>query len=464
MKIMDLDFRAIEGDFLETKEDMIFDVKGLSHPPNRIIAYVRYIPIDFFIKQIDVFLAEMINSTELNSQYKMWSNGFSTITEEINEKLERKEFKIIVDNINDLFGFNIEAIRFRIGFGYYFKVYDMQSRFDILSMIKSEYIFSSKYYYFPFQAVPAQNIKKIHKPEDFIQKLLNKSLEEKSKVEFKYKDKFKSNNELKFNKFNKNLLDLIEIFKENTNIELGSIGLTGSGLVGLSGDVSDIDLTIYGIEETKKVRNLLKKILITENFTGLYGDISQIHPYSDKQLKKHYDFRAKSFNIPIKNFIFYEKRKLHQFYFDETEVFIRYLKFNRSENRHFDKFNEYYYGYVGRIELNAILRDIKDSMFTPASYLIDNIQLDSININLEEKYKKSFNDLIKNDEFKILKLITMRGRFIEQAIINEKVKICGKLEFVLTENQDTSKFSIENLRIIVGIDKRDKFYPINIEN
>jgi predicted nucleotidyltransferase len=33
-----------EGDFIETIEGLIFDVKGLVHPPNRIIAYVRYIP------------------------------------------------------------------------------------------------------------------------------------------------------------------------------------------------------------------------------------------------------------------------------------------------------------------------------------------------------------------------------------------------------------------------------------
>jgi len=35
---------VIEGFFIETLEGLIFDVKGLLHPPDRIIAYVRYIP------------------------------------------------------------------------------------------------------------------------------------------------------------------------------------------------------------------------------------------------------------------------------------------------------------------------------------------------------------------------------------------------------------------------------------
>ncbi|MCS7113344.1 MAG: hypothetical protein RMJ00_07255 [Nitrososphaerota archaeon] len=34
--------RAREGDFLETIEGLIFDVKGLIHPPDRIVAYLRY--------------------------------------------------------------------------------------------------------------------------------------------------------------------------------------------------------------------------------------------------------------------------------------------------------------------------------------------------------------------------------------------------------------------------------------
>ena len=38
----DLEIRAREGDLLETDEGLIFDVKGLIHPPERIIAFLRY--------------------------------------------------------------------------------------------------------------------------------------------------------------------------------------------------------------------------------------------------------------------------------------------------------------------------------------------------------------------------------------------------------------------------------------
>ncbi len=36
--------KAREGDFIETFEDSIFDVKGLVHPSNRVVAFLRYVP------------------------------------------------------------------------------------------------------------------------------------------------------------------------------------------------------------------------------------------------------------------------------------------------------------------------------------------------------------------------------------------------------------------------------------
>ncbi len=36
--------KAREGDLLETTDNILFDIKGLVHPPNRIIAFLRYVP------------------------------------------------------------------------------------------------------------------------------------------------------------------------------------------------------------------------------------------------------------------------------------------------------------------------------------------------------------------------------------------------------------------------------------
>jgi predicted nucleotidyltransferase len=40
----DCKMRFREGDFLETKAGLVFDVKGLVHPPGRVVAFIRYFP------------------------------------------------------------------------------------------------------------------------------------------------------------------------------------------------------------------------------------------------------------------------------------------------------------------------------------------------------------------------------------------------------------------------------------
>jgi predicted nucleotidyltransferase len=40
----DFSMRAREGDLIKTKDSVIFDVKGLVHPPNKVVAFPRFIP------------------------------------------------------------------------------------------------------------------------------------------------------------------------------------------------------------------------------------------------------------------------------------------------------------------------------------------------------------------------------------------------------------------------------------
>ena len=36
--------KAREGDLVETTDNILFDVKGLVHPSNRVVAFLRYVP------------------------------------------------------------------------------------------------------------------------------------------------------------------------------------------------------------------------------------------------------------------------------------------------------------------------------------------------------------------------------------------------------------------------------------
>ncbi|MFX0061392.1 MAG: nucleotidyltransferase domain-containing protein [Candidatus Hermodarchaeota archaeon] len=77
----------IEGFFVESKEGLIFDVKGIIHPPQFITAFVRYIPSNLLplsgLKLRNSSLRNMGSQTylkvyDLNDRYKILSKYFPT--------------------------------------------------------------------------------------------------------------------------------------------------------------------------------------------------------------------------------------------------------------------------------------------------------------------------------------------------------------------------------------------------
>ena len=104
--------KAREGDFIETLEGLIFDVKGMVHPPDRIIAYLRYL---------------------IDPRGERWKNG-------------RK----------------------------YTKVYSLHEREKILKKRYPQYIYYDPVFGMHMQGVPRSCILIVYKPQDKIVELLRK--------------------------------------------------------------------------------------------------------------------------------------------------------------------------------------------------------------------------------------------------------------------------------------------------
>ncbi|MHA1270979.1 MAG: hypothetical protein ACTSPY_14390 [Candidatus Helarchaeota archaeon] len=115
---------ACEGDFIETQDNLIFDVKGCIHPPDRIIAYLRYYPNE--------------NGDRIKNDIK------------------------------------------------YKKIYSLNERQIILSQIHPNYIYFDPYFGTKLQSVPLEDIKKIHNPIHYKNSLIDKR--EKSNLQKKALD------------------------------------------------------------------------------------------------------------------------------------------------------------------------------------------------------------------------------------------------------------------------------------
>ena len=341
---------GIEGDYIETKEsNLIFDIKGLLHPNDRKICFLRFYPDP---------------------------NG---------------------DRIK-------EGIK-------YSKIYNLEDRYSLLRAKYPEYLFFSKELDLEVQGVMNQDIKKIYTPREYLQNLKEKK--NPSKLELRSKS-------------------LCEFFIDKGGIPQDLIGITGSSMVDLDKKGSDIDIILYGTENSHDFQ---------EKLPTLVGGMSELRKYNISEYKSHFNWRVGGSDISFENFMKSEQRKLHQGKFHGIDYFIRYIK---SPNDWKGNYYDYNYTNLGRIRIKALIIDSEDSIFTPCSYKIEPLKV------LDKKL--SSNKIELKD---IVEVNSYRARFCEHAREGEMVLVEGKLEKVNYKN------SLEYYHILLTDQTIDKMLILN---
>ncbi|MHA2396502.1 MAG: hypothetical protein ACXAC0_07350, partial [Candidatus Thorarchaeota archaeon] len=54
----------VEGYFVITKDNLVFEIKGVIHPRNRVIAYLRYVPTTGMASDSDIGYKKVYELTE----------------------------------------------------------------------------------------------------------------------------------------------------------------------------------------------------------------------------------------------------------------------------------------------------------------------------------------------------------------------------------------------------------------
>ena len=345
-----MDIRAREGDFLETAEGLIFDVKGVSHPAGRIIAFLRYYP-----------------------------------------KIDGKRFK---DGIH------------------YEKIYSLSERYVFLEEKYPQYLFYDKFSGETLQGIPTEKIKKIYRPEEFIKRFIRKN-----QIEEREGDSFVL----------KKSLNMLKLIHAQSGVGYDKMGISGSVLVNLETEESDIDLIIYGSENARKIYDSLSKMH--------QDQLEMIHPYSETEIMSLFKFRGKESNLNLQEFAKIERRKKLQGIFNGTEYYIRCIK-DRAEILH--KYEEIQYKSVGKGTLSGVVTDDTEAILTPCKYLIDASKMDGVNFS-----------------GKLQEIASFRGRFCEQAKNGEQIKASGKIELVKSKEN-------EYFRLLIGSYSEDFFRVLNL--
>ncbi|MEM2995612.1 MAG: hypothetical protein QXI91_06340 [Candidatus Bathyarchaeia archaeon] len=323
-----------EGDLIESIENIIFDVKGLVHPSNGVIAFPRFIP-------------------DLNGSRQH------------------------------------RGVRYR-------KIYGMSERFEFLKKNFPRYVVYNDVFDEELCIIPLKRVRQVYSPVNRLKELRNSQTLDGLETA---------------------ALQCLKILKETANVPWNKMGISGSILVKMHTQKSDIDPIVYGSENCRKVYSALQKLI--------ESDKTPFKRYSLGDLRVLFDFRSRDTLMNFKDFVTLESRKVLQGKFMGIDYFIRFV---RDWNEINEKYGDVCYRNCGYAKIEAVVVDDSEAIFTPCKYKIQNVKI------IEGPKIDS-----------IREIVSFRGRFCEQARKGEKVVAQGKIEKVLDY-----RGSQEYFRLLLG--------------
>jgi len=328
-----MNVKAREGDLLETTDNIVFDVKGLVHPPNRVVAFIRYVP---------------------------------------DPQGERER----------------DGTR-------YSKFYNLSKRYALLKQKFPQYLVNDPVFNTLLCEVPLEDVKQHYQPAQGLQELRNRN---------------------NLDDAEKTALQFMEILKEHAGVPWSKLGVSGSILVKLHEASSDIDLIVYGTETGYRVQAAMKEMLEDKD--------SPFEAYDLDGLRELFDFRSKDTITSFEDFVRTDSRKVSHGKFMGKHFFIRFVK-DLNEIR--EQYGSIIYKPEGNARIKATVADDSESIFTPCSYKLANVEI------LEGPKAEPIEEIV-----------SFRGRFCEQARSGEAVIAEGKLERVQQEGKD------DHFRLLLG--------------
>ncbi len=234
--------------------------------------------------------------------------------------------------------------------------------------------------------VPKSFIRKYYEPEGRVNELLHSetldSLEEKAAA-------------------------LIDTLSEHSGVRKRSFGLTGSLLLKIHDTkVSDIDLTVYGMMESLKVK---------ETLLDLYKQGGEINRTPREKREEWLNKRRKIFPLPVKQLQRIAGKKWNYGVFKGEKPFSVHPTRKNQEIR--ETYGEKLYYPMGKIRVLAEVEDASEAIFNPSIYRVNTIKTLVSNSN--------------NRFIDVSEIISYEGLYMDAAKEGDVVEVNGKLEKVV---------------------------------
>lgn len=215
----------------------------------------------------------------------------------------------------------------------------------------------------------------------------------------------------------KKLVKFTKFLANTSGVSEDSFGVTGSILLDIHQPAfSDIDIIVYGVENSWALKNALTK------HSGSEQPIKRLkrEALEDWCIKK-----TQQYPLTAKDALKLYERKWNIGFFEDKYVSIHPVK---TENEVTEKYGEKSYTPCGQVTIQATVKDNVNSLFLPATYQIEDVkflngqQLDDVN-----------------------EVATYEGLYDSLAENGETIQVKGKLEKVNEKNSNRQHY-----RVLVG--------------
>ncbi len=248
----------------------------------------------------------------------------------------------------------------------------------LISESYPEFVFYSEYADIELHGIPLESIGHVHRPDQAVVHLMHLSSPDN---------------------IQKDAINVVKLFLDE-GIRQENLGITGSILLAAHNEKSDIDMIVYGREQFFKVRELVKKLLVTGELKSLDESMWQ-DAYQRRDCTLSFDEYKK-----------HELRKYNKFISGSTKVDISMV----AEN--FERVYE-------NGPYKKIKRDKIEALVVEDTYAYD----------FPSRY------FIEHDKFN--EVVSYTATYIGQAINGEKIEVAGYVE----QGRDGKK------RLLVGTNR-----------
>ena len=291
--------------------------------------------------------------------------------------------------------------------------------YTMLNLIKTldfleeypQYLYESDVMGIRISAVPLNRIVFHFRPEEKMRKLAEAKRKELDELQNK-------------------ALKLAIALSEKSGVPLKYFGVTGSILLDIHQPFSDIDLTIYGIENSKAVKETLRRI-----YSVREASISRLKGAKAEEWCLN---KSRMYPLTYDEAKVILSRKWNRGVFQGTMFSIHPIKL---EDELSEKYGDRIFRPKGMIKIEATVSDSSESEFMPSIYIVENVKILS-GPNVKD----------------IREVTSYEGLYGGIADEGEKIIAYGKLEMVVDKRKNE-----EYYRVLIGSQKalgRDYIKPL----